>query len=131
MNNLFKQNFIRQNIKITKKLFVHHYWYSFKVNLLYIISFCFDPHFEALVRFLQCFVHIGECRFDRARPGEMIRWDISCWSFVQWCSTRSSPSNSNLNCSKAKILWIKTFPYYSTASFELRRAFVEFLSHRI
>jgi len=52
--NLFKQNSIRQNVKITKKLFVHVL--VVLLELLYIISFCFDdsfdPYPEVLARFL-------------------------------------------------------------------------------
>jgi len=65
LNIFFKRNSIRQNFK---KLFVHHY--TFRVKLLYIISFCFDLRPEALTRSLQhVFVHIDECRLER--PGEM------------------------------------------------------------
>jgi len=125
MNNLFKQNSSHQNVKITKKLLVHH-WCPFRVKLLYITSFCFndfDPRPETLVRSLQC-------RLDSGLERCPVGMSLTCWSLVQWRSTCNS-SDSNLDYSEARILWIKTFSYYPTVNFEPRRAFVELLSHRI
>lgn len=67
MNNLFKLNSIRQNVKITKKLLYITILVSFSSKIiLYITPFCFDPRPEAPVRSLQrVFVHINECRLDR------------------------------------------------------------------
>jgi len=72
---------------------------------------------EALVCSLQrVLIHIGECYLDN---GEISHWDVStCWPLVQWRSTCSSSSDSNLDCSEARIPWTKTFPYYPTASFK-------------